>query len=161
MRVKCLCPERESIVLLPASRSLARVRRNTACSSPGESLTSTYQLARPAEAGIEKADARKYVRYPRIFSVALRWTSKTGKQLYSDGLTRDISAGGVFVFTNKYPQRSSIVHYEVYVQSPQRRGSILRIAGFGEILRVQRLTGGQWHGVAIGFSGHTVRVAGS
>ena len=108
----------------------------------------------------KKADeSRKFSRYPRILAVTLDWISKPGKPILAEGLTRDISAGGIFAHSNRCPPVGTLVHYRVFLPAVHRMGANVRITGFGEIVRVERLgCGERWNGVAVRFEKQMIRV---
>lgn len=103
-------------------------------------------------------ESRKFNRYPRILAVTLRWKNKRGKPTLTEGLTRDISAGGIFAQSNQCPPVDTLVHYCVFLPAVHRMGPNVRITGSGKIVRVERLDGGRWHGVAVHFDKQMIRV---
>ena len=114
-------------------------------------------MKKPVPPTEEEIDLRRFPRYSRIFAVMLSWTGK--KPMFSEGLTRDISAAGAFMHLNRCPAAGTVVHYEVFLPAVHRKGPNVRIAGSGQIVRVERLGGaGRWHGVAVRFSKQMIRV---
>ena len=114
-------------------------------------------MKKPVAPTGEEADLRKFPRYSRILAATLSWTGK--KPMFSEGLTRDISAGGAFIHLNRCPPARTVLHYEVFIPAVHRKGPNVRIAGSGQIVRVERLGGaGRWHGVAVRFSKQMIRV---
>jgi hypothetical protein len=102
-------------------------------------------------------ESRRFNRYPCILAVTLDWKNKRGKQTFAEGLTRDISAGGIFAHTNQCPPVGTIVHYRVFLPAVHRMGRNVRITGSGKVVRVERLDG-RWHGVAVHFDKQMIRV---
>ena len=117
-----------------------------------------YLLKKSIEQENVDKEARKFNRYPRILAVTLRWKNKRGKPTLTEGLTRDISAGGIFAQSSQCPPVGTLVHYCVFLPAVQRMGPNVRITGTGEIVRVERLDGGRWHGVAVHFDKQMIRV---
>jgi len=78
----------------------------------------------------------------------------------SEGVTRDISAGGMFILVSKGVPAGSTLHYNVYIPAIHRLGSGLRISGVGQVVRIERMAeSGRWSGFAVQFSEQMVRVA--
>lgn len=73
-------------------------------------------------------------------------------------MIRDISAGGIFAHSSRCPPVGTLVHYRVFLPAVHRMGPNVRITGSGTIVRVERLDGGRWHGVAVRFDKHMIRV---
>ena len=117
-------------------------------------------MIRVGDPSLGPIDVRKFVRYSRVFSVLLTWTGRTGREILGEGLTRDISAGGMFVLVGKSIPHGVPVHYEVRLPALHRTGCGVRIAGIGQVARVEKtMESGQWWGVAVQFSRPMVRVA--
>jgi hypothetical protein len=126
-------------------RSLQLVR---ACASP-----------RSDELPVQDPELRNFARYARILTATLRWTDRSNKITCSQGLTRDIGAGGAFIQLSRCPTVGTAVRYEVFLPAVHRKGTFMRIAGSGEIVRIERLSGmGRWHGVAVRFLRRIIRV---
>lgn len=104
-------------------------------------------------------ELRKFNRYRQIVAVTLDWEGKKGKPMFGEGLTQNICAGGMYVHINPCPPEKTVVQYDVFLPAVYRKGPSVRIAGTGRIVRVERLGGaGRWHGVAVRFSRHLIRV---
>jgi len=111
------------------------------------------------ERSTEPAEFRKFTRYRQILAVTLDWTDERAKAMFAEGLTQNISAGGLFVHINQCPPEGTVVHYDVFLPAMPRIGSGVRIAGTGKVVRVERLGGaGRWDGAAIRFSKHMIHV---
>jgi hypothetical protein len=115
-------------------------------------------LEKAARCSAEEAELRKFARYFRIFTVLLTWTSRTGRTMHSEGLTRDISAGGMFIVACKNVSVGSSLTYNVHIPALHRTGLGLRIAGWGQVVRVERMADfGNWSGFAVKFSDQIIR----
>jgi hypothetical protein len=107
----------------------------------------------------DQVDVRKFARYSRAFFVLLTWTGRAGKQIQIEGLTRDIGAGGMFVLAPKIIPIGVSVHYEVRLPALNRTRCGMRIAGIGQVARLEKNMGpAQWYGLALQFSPPMVRV---
>lgn len=113
----------------------------------------------PQDLEIQDPELRSFVRYARVLTATLSWTDKSNKITSSQGLTRDIGAGGAFIQVSRCPPAGTAVQYEVLLPAIRRKGLAVRIAGSGHIVRVERLSGmGHWHGVAVHFLQRMIRV---
>lgn len=56
---------------------------------------------------------RTIQRHPARFAVSFSWKDETGKRRSSKGVTRDISARGMFVRTSTVPPPSAVVRCEL------------------------------------------------
>ena len=80
-------------------------------------------------------ELRKSSRYQLRLSVRYRWTSTAGDEVSEKGETRDISAGGMFVFSDLCPPLDTQLSCEVKIPRSRSTGS-LQIKGNGSVVRV-------------------------
>jgi hypothetical protein len=78
---------------------------------------------------------RNHQRYDLKATLSFSWMDEDGALYWHQGFTRDISAGGVFVWTDRVPPPRANVQIEIFVSSLLPR-SILVIRGEGQVVRV-------------------------
>jgi hypothetical protein len=78
---------------------------------------------------------RKHQRYDLEATLNFGWQGEDGALYWHQGFTRDISAGGVFVWADRLPPPRANVQIEVFISSLLPR-SILVIRGEGQVVRV-------------------------
>jgi hypothetical protein len=116
-------------------------------------------MTRPVTPVGEQAELRKFTRYSQVLAATLSWTGTNEEPMFSEGLTRDVSAGGAFIHLNQCPPVGTVVHYELFLPAVRRKGPNVRIGGSGQVLRIERLGATRrWHGVAVCFSKQMIRV---
>jgi hypothetical protein len=94
-------------------------------------------------------DQRRHDRQRIRASIKYSWRSVQGRRLYGIGLTRDFSAGGLFVMTDVAPPLGAIIHCEIdfAVSIPTSK---IWIRAKGNVSRVeQSSTAGQAGGFAM------------
>jgi hypothetical protein len=69
---------------------------------------------------------------PIVFS----WKEAGGMRRQAEGFTRDISAAGVFIFTQSCPPPHVPVRYDALLPQFSEGASLLRIVGTGRVLRI-------------------------
>jgi hypothetical protein len=69
---------------------------------------------------------------PAVF----QWKQEEGTSLEGNGVTRDISAHGIFVMAQAAPQASCEVEVSVALRPPVFRGANLHLRGVGSVVRV-------------------------
>jgi hypothetical protein len=83
-------------------------------------------------------DRRGATRFGLRVTVVCRWKAADGSVHEIDGLTRDISTGGVYVVSSVPPREGIQVGLEVFLP-PLRPGlQPLRLGCDGEVVRVER-----------------------
>jgi hypothetical protein len=105
------------------------------------------------QTALKKDERRKHERYSWGFAVVLRWKDSKGDRITYEGLTRDISAQGMFVFATNWPPKGAAVHYDVFLPPRRWPGPGLRIGGTGQVVRVESVSGAgrRWSGLALRF----------
>ena len=78
-------------------------------------------------------------RYPLDLQVTFRWTDE-GQEYYGVGSTRDISAAGMFVFSEDCPPQDTQLTCEVMAPRSRSAGS-LQIKTSGRVVRVEGESG--------------------
>lgn len=63
------------------------------------------------------------------------------------GATRDISAHGVFICTQQMATARAVIEVDVAVGSSEAKGTIARLKGVGEVLRINTM-----YGKSVGFA---------
>ena len=92
-------------------------------------------------------ELRKTSRYPLDLRVAFRWTNE-GQDHFGTGSTRDISAAGMFVFSEHCPPYDAQLSCEVTVPRSRSAGS-LQLKTSGRVVRVQGIEQGKREGFAV------------
>jgi hypothetical protein len=85
---------------------------------------------------------RRFSRFRLAAPVAFKWWSEEGVG-QGLGYSRDISVGGIFVHTKHCPPTSSILRYEVLLQSADAPEAFIRIRAAGRVLRTEPLQHGK------------------
>ena len=80
-------------------------------------------------------ELRKTSRYPLDLGVTFQWTNE-GQDYFGAGSTRDISAAGMFVFSEDCPPYDARLSCEVTVPRARSAGS-LQIKASGRVVRVE------------------------
>jgi hypothetical protein len=92
-----------------------------------------------------------------FFTVARRIAKSKRLSQPHIGMTRDISADGVYFYTRMKMKRGDLLALAVHVVSDTPSGVPPKFEGIGEILRIDRIRAGlplaQLKGVAVQFSG--------
>ena len=92
-------------------------------------------------------ELRKTSRYPLDLRVAFRWTNE-GQDHFGTGSTRDISAAGMFVFSEHCPPYDARLSCEVTAPRSRSAGS-LQIKASGRVVRVEGSEAGNRGGFAV------------
>jgi len=84
-------------------------------------------------------ELRNRVRYRLSANAVFAWDGAENARLLGDGITRDISITGAFVFTATTPPVGTIVHLDVFLSSCQDRGPEkgVQIETDAEVIRVE------------------------
>jgi len=85
-------------------------------------------------------ERRKVTRYPVRAFVFFTWRETRGPRLRGEGVTRDISASGAYVFSSARPPLNAVLQVEILLPRPSGRGAAL-IKGKMVVLRVDGETG--------------------
>ena len=80
-------------------------------------------------------ELRKTSRYPLDLGVTFQWTND-GQDYFGTGSTRDISAEGMFVFSENCPPHNAQLTCEVTAPRSRSAGS-LQIKALGRVVRVE------------------------
>ena len=98
---------------------------------------------RPCGGPIATMDMRKEIRYrleaPAVFS----WENFQHKRLHGEGLTRDISLLGAFIFTSTCPPNLTTIRVEMALPSMAGIAADIRIIGEAQVVRVVHPFGGR------------------
>ena len=84
-------------------------------------------------------ELRNRVRYRLSADAVFAWEGAARDRLLGEGITRDISITGAFVFTATSPPVGTTVHLDVFLSSHPRRGPAkrVRIETEAEVIRVE------------------------
>jgi hypothetical protein len=91
----------------------------------------------------QSVQPRKHYRYQLGVPVMFFWKDARGTQHEGIGLTHDISATGVYVFTTSPPPLQSIVKLKAFLPPGRSAAPPLRIHGQGRVVRVDAAHGGE------------------
>lgn len=104
---------------------------------------------------------RKFVRYQLTVPVIFTWKDRRLKTRRAKGFTRDLSAGGVFLYSEKCPPVGVPIEFEALLPPLEQKASALRLRGEGRVLRVEpAFTNGKWTGFAAVNEGFVLQEAG-
>jgi hypothetical protein len=92
-------------------------------------------------------ELRKTSRYPLDLGVSFQWTNED-QDYFGTGSTRDISAAGMFVFTENCPPYNAQLSCEVTAPRSRSAGS-LQIKASGRVVRVEDIDSGKRCGFAV------------
>jgi hypothetical protein len=81
-------------------------------------------------------ERRSQLRYQVIARVVFTW-EVNGSAFKGVGITRDISLLGVFIFGSACPGIDTTVHLDIFLPPPQNKGTGMRIAAEGRVIRVE------------------------
>jgi hypothetical protein len=81
-------------------------------------------------------ELRKRVRYRLGTKAVFAWEDPKGNQLKGRGVTRDISLGGVFIFSSECPAVGKTVRLNVFLPPCQKSAPATRIATKGTVVRI-------------------------
>ena len=84
----------------------------------------------------EKETERKFLRVPVGTRAVFTWGSQEGAEKRGKGVTRDISAGGIYLYTKTPPPVGSSIKLDMLL--PKVRGAMeaLRMKVMGRVVRV-------------------------
>jgi hypothetical protein len=92
-------------------------------------------------------ELRKTSRYPLNLGVTFQWTDED-QDYFGNGSTRDISAAGMFVFSEDCPPYDARLNCEVTAPRSRSAGS-LQIKTSGRVVRVEGSESGTPRGFAV------------
>jgi PilZ domain len=85
-------------------------------------------------------DRRQRRRFDLEAKVQFNWKDPTGVNRLASGLTRDISSGGVFVYSNSLPEQDAVVQMKLALPSSTLAERGMRMRMKGRVLRLQPAT---------------------
>lgn len=87
-------------------------------------------------------ERRRHERHDLSAAVKFEWGSGDSTQLQGSGVTRNFSAGGMFVMTADSPPVGTIVHFEVDLKTSRLDSTVtVRAKGLVERIEKTELTG--------------------
>jgi hypothetical protein len=81
---------------------------------------------------------RESVRFQIRLPVIFRWNGEQGGRQQNGGFTRDISTGGLFVYSLIPPPSGVTVELEVMLPPLEESGHGVRLRSEGRVLRIER-----------------------
>ena len=81
--------------------------------------------------------ARNYNRRSLALPILFAWEDERGVRRRGDGITRDVSAGGTFLFTETCPPAGIKIEFELFLPKISEQSSKIRVQGEGRVLRVE------------------------
>ncbi len=95
------------------------------------------------------AKTRKFTRFQLTLPVVFSWKDRRLRTRRAKGFTRDLSAGGVFLFSEKCPPLGVPIEFEAILPPLEERAMALRLRGEARVLRVEPAGNGEkWNGFA-------------
>jgi len=88
-------------------------------------------------------ELRKEIRYRLEASATFTWENIQGKFLRGEGITRDISLFGAFVFTPIIPPNLSFIQIEMALPALAACAPDIRIVGKARVVRIEHFGKGQ------------------
>jgi len=73
--------------------------------------------------------------------VAFSWREAGKRRRHSEGVTRDISSRGFFMFASKSPPAGTALRYDILLPALERMVPRIRIQGEGRVVRVELAAG--------------------
>lgn len=83
----------------------------------------------------QQVSRRRYQRFPLRVPAIFFWKGPRGARQKGEGLTRDISADGVFIVADFCPPSESVIEFEVRLPALDTAGPPLRIRAAGQVVR--------------------------
>jgi len=81
---------------------------------------------------------RRAVRRHRVsYLVRFSWKKGRGQRVHSKGFTRDLSSGGMYVFSARRPPRRTRVEFTVILPALGEFTPSMEMQGIGRVLRVE------------------------
>ncbi len=73
---------------------------------------------------LKPADRRKWFRYEVRVPIRFSWKSFRGAWFHGEGITRDLSVTGAYVYTDTRPPLNAVLHAEILLPRASGRGDI-------------------------------------
>lgn len=80
---------------------------------------------------------RNYARRSLALPILFTWEDKRGVRRRGAGITRDVSAGGTFLFTESCPPAGTKIEFDLFLPKISEQSSKIRVQGEGRVLRVE------------------------
>lgn len=90
-----------------------------------------------ARLGGDQLESRKSTRFHLEVPVVCRWQHNDSPEEF-DGVTHDISTGGIFVHSAECPPVGTAISFEATLPPLQSTAAPLRMEGYGRVLRVHQ-----------------------
>jgi PilZ domain len=82
-------------------------------------------------------ELRNRVRYRLSADAVFAWEGPQQNRLLGEGITRDISVAGAFIFTRTCPPVGATVELEVFLSSTHTKGRTVQIKTVARVIRVE------------------------
>jgi hypothetical protein len=110
----------------------------------------------------QKVEVRASVRYWFGVPATFWWVGKDGGRFWGEGVTRDISVAGAYIFTAATPPSDMAIHLEVTLTTPDDVGNSVKLAAESRVVRIEHpRKDGARGGFAVSSKGFDIRVAGN
>ena len=86
-------------------------------------------------------DTRKYARFSLTVPVIFTWRDQRSQWRRSTGLTRDLSAAGVYLYSAKVPPVGVPIEFAAILPPLEPTLPALRLHGEARVMRVEKVTG--------------------
>ncbi len=80
---------------------------------------------------------RNYARRSLALPILFAWEDKRGVRRRGAGITRDVSAGGIFLFSKSCPPAGTKIEFNLFLPKMSEQSSNIRVQGEGRVLRVE------------------------
>jgi len=83
-------------------------------------------------------ELRNRVRYRLFADAVFAWEGPQGNRFFGEGITRDISVSGAFIFTRTFPPVGAILELEIFLSPPSGgSGRTVEIKTAATVIRVE------------------------
>jgi hypothetical protein len=80
-------------------------------------------------------ELREFIRYNLDLPLTFTWINEQGDECHGTGFTRDISSGGMYVFSDSYPDETTPVRCSVLLPRLDGAESMGGIEALGRVVR--------------------------
>ena len=116
------------------------MRNGVRLTPAGRGLDASQQKVAVAEF---ERPTRKNMRYPVQAPVHFWWKGEAGDRRRGEGLSRDISVTGAFIFASDCPPIGTEIGIRIFLVAVPEITKGLCVETHGRVLRVEQITGGE------------------